>query len=225
MRTDSVFSPSAVQAHLIMLLASGISLALSIQPATQIAALRVSALAYSPAIFPVVTTLSFGLFSVSRGAAIAGESGGRIVRSRLVLRVMQSIAFGLLALLPFYLFSRSLLLTRAWGVLMLVSHALLLGLFVALASFYLETQRVRERRSAFLLRYGFYLAFCLVPFALGTISGSLSVLLSLSPIGFAIEAIHGLSPTEALLGYLVPCSGLVWVLMRLQRLDRRHHAI
>jgi len=225
MRTDSVFSPGALQAHLTMLLASGISLALSIQPSTQIAALRVSALAYSPAIFPVVTTLSFGLFSVSRGAAIAGESGGRIVRSRLVLRAVQSITFGLLALLPFYLFSRSLLLTRAWGVLALVSHTFLLGLFVALASFYLETQRVRERRSAFLLRYGFYLAFCLVPFALGTVSSSVSILLSLSPIGFAMAAMRGLSVTEALLGYLVPCLGLASILMRLQRLDRRHHAI
>jgi len=224
MRTDSVFSASALQAHIAMILISGISLAVSIQPPTQISALRVAALAYSPMIFPVVTTLVFGLFAVSRGALLASEAGNRLVRSRLVLRAMQQISFGLLVLLPFYVFSRALLPTGTRGVLALLGYSLLFGLFACVASFHLESHRVRERRSAFLLRYTFYLAFCLIPFALGTISESVSFFLSLSPMGFAIEVVQGISAVQAALGCVVPFLGLIIVLMRLQRADRRHHA-
>ncbi len=224
MRTDSVFSASALQAHVAMILVSGLSLALSIQPPTQISALRVAAMTYSPMIFPLVTTLIFGLFAVSRGALLASEAGDRIARARLLLRAIQQISFGLVVLVPFYVFSRALLPTGTWGVVALLGYSFLFGLFVCVASFHLERHRVRKRRSAFLLRYAVYLALCVIPFALGTISESVSLLLTVSPIGFAIEVVQGISVAQAVSGCVVPFLGLMGVLMRLQRADRRHHA-
>lgn len=224
MRTDSVFSISALQGHLALLLISGISLLLSIQPASPISVLRGAPVVYSPIVFPLVTTLAFGLFAIARGALLAGDAGSHVVRARLLLRVIQHVSFGLVAVFPLCLYSRSILQTRAIGVVVLMAYMFLLGVFACVASFRVEARRLHAGRSAFAVRYGLYIAFCLVPFVAGTLLQSVSILVIVSPIGFAVQAVGGVSIVQAIVGCAVPCIGLIWILARLPRVHRRYHA-
>lgn len=225
MRSDHVFSTSSLQAYLSLILLCGIALALSIQPSLRIAALHVSYFSYAPRLFHLTFVFLFGMFAVNRGAVIAANTSARILRLKLVFRFLEPIAYGLLLLLPYFVFSRALLPDRIAGIFILVLYVAVSSLFFCLVSFRLELRGNRRRRGAFLLRYGLYTAFCFVPFGIGMSHRSLSVILSISPIGLATRIIGGASAIDLSVGFLVPSIGILWLLTRLRRIDRRHHAI
>jgi hypothetical protein len=225
MRSDAVFSTGALQAHLTLVALSGIALAASIQPASRIAALRVSSLTYPPTLFPLAVTFLFGVFAVSRGAAMAASAEGRFIRSRLLLRVVEQMAFGLLILLPYHLFSRALLPAKTPGMMILVVYSLFASVFLCLASLRLEARGARRRRGAFLLRYGFLLAVFVLPVPIGLLSSRSSIVLALSPIGFAMKAVEGISVSHAIVGFAIPTMGIILSLTGIGRIDRRHHAV
>ena len=222
MRSDSVFSTSSLQAYLSLTVLCGIALALSIQPSSRIVALHFS---HPPSLFHLAFVFLFGMFSVNRGAVIAANTSARILRLKLVFRFLEHIAYGLLLLLPYLVFSRALLPAGIAGIFILVLYVAVLSFFFCLLSFRLELRGNSRRRGAFLLRYGLYAAFCLVPFGIGMSHRSLSVILSVSPIGLATRIIEGASAIDLFAGFLVPSIGILWLLTRLRRIDRRHHAI
>ena len=225
MRSDTVFSSSSLQAYLSLVLLCGIALALSIQPASRIAVLRTSDVSYPPGLFHLAFVFLFGLFSLNRGAVVAANASARIPHLKLILRFLECIAYGLMLLLPFLLFSRALLSEPVLGLLLLVSYTAVSSLFFCLASFRLELRGNQRKRSAFLIRYGFYIAFCLVPVGIGMSHSSLSLVLNASPIGLATRIIGGGSALELIIGFLVPLLGTLWLLTRRRRFDRRHHAV
>lgn len=225
MRSDTVFSTSSLQAYLSLVFLCGIALMLSIQPTSRIATLHASDLSYLPGLFHLAFVFLFGLFAVNRGAVVAAAAAPRIPHLKLILRFLEHIAYGLLLLLPYLLFSRALLSDRIVGLFILVSYTAVSSLFFCLASFQLELRGNRRKQNAFLLRYGFYLAFCLVPFGIGMSHRSLSLLLGASPMGLATRIIGEASAIELLTGFLVPILGILWLLTRRQRFDRRHHAV
>ncbi|MCK4570584.1 hypothetical protein KAT84_01415 [Candidatus Bipolaricaulota bacterium] len=225
MRSDTVFSTSSLQAYLTLVFLCGIALALSIQPASRIAALRASNISYLPGLFHLAFVFLFGLFAVNRGAVVAANASARISHLKLILRFLEHIVYGLLLLLPYLLFSRALLSDRIIGLFILASYTAVSSLFFCLVSYRLELRGNRRKRNAFLLRYGFYGAFCLVPFGIGMSHRSLSLLLGASPIGLATRIIGEASAIELLIGFLVPILGILWLLTRRRRFDRRHYAV
>ena len=223
MRSDSVFSTSSLQVYLSLIVLCGIALALSIQSSSRIASLHF--FSHSPSLFHLAFVLLFGMFAVNRGAVIAANTSARILRLKLVFRFLEHIACGLLILLPYLVFSRALLPARIAGIFILILYVAVYSFFFCLASFRLELRSNRRRRGAFLLRYGLYAAFCLVPFGIGMSHPSLSGILSASPIGLTTRIIEGASGIELFVGFLVPSIGIFWLFTRLRRIDRRHHAI
>ncbi|MEE8593163.1 MAG: hypothetical protein V3T03_03440 [Candidatus Bipolaricaulota bacterium] len=225
MRSDSVFSTSSLQAYLSLTVLCGIALALSIQPPLRIAALHASGVFHPPSLFHLAFVFLFGLFSVNRGAVIAANTSARILRLKLMFRFLTHIAYGLLLLLPYFVYSRALIPSRLAGMFIIVLYVAVSSLFFCLVSFQLDLRGDHRERGAFFLRYGFYAAFCLVPFGIGMSHRSLSVVLSVSPIGLATRIIGGASATELVVGFLVPSIGILWLLTRPRRIDRRHLAI
>lgn len=225
MRSDTVFSTSSLQAYLSLVFLCGIALAASIQPAVRIASLRASDVSFPPGLFHIAFVFFFGLFSINRGAILAANIPSRLSHLKLVLRFAEHIAYGLVLLSPYFLFSRALVSSGTAGLIMLVLYVALSSLFFCLVSFRLELRRGHRKQGAFLLRYGCYFAFCLVPFGVGVSHSSLSFLLSASPLGFATRIIGGASAIEIITGFLIPLLGIFWILTRRQRFDRRHHAL
>jgi hypothetical protein len=225
MRSDNVFSTSSLQAYLSLVFLCGAALAASIQPATHIAALNASDLAYPPGLFPISFVFFFGLFSINRGAVIAAHSAGRLSKFKLSLRFLEHIGYGLILLAPYFVFSRALLPNGAADLLILVLYTATSSLFFCLLSFRFERRGDHRKEGAFLLRYGCYFAFCLVPFGLGISHSSLSLFVIASPVGFAARVTGGASALELITGMLVPVLGIMWILTRTQRFDRRHHAV
>jgi len=224
-RSDTVFSASSLQACLSLVFLCGIALALSIQPAMRIASLRTSDISYPPGLFHISFVFFFSLFSINRGALIAANISRRMSPLRLVLRFLEHIAYGLALLSPLLIFSRTLVPSGTAGLIALVLYATISSLFFGLISFQLELRGGHRRQGAFVLRYGCYFAFCLVPFGLGLSHPSLSFFLSASPVGLADRIIGGPSAVEVITGFLVPIFGILWILTRRQRFDRRHHAV
>ena len=225
MRSDSVFSTSSLQAYLSLIMLCGIALALSIQPPARIAAILSSGSTYPASLFHLAFVLLFGMFAVNRGAVIAKNTSVRILQLKVILRFLEHIAYGLLLLLPYVVFSRALLPDRLAGIFILILYVAVSSLFFCLVSFRLELRSNRWKSGAFLQRYGLYAAFCLVPFGVGMSHRSLSVILSVSPIGVVARIIGGASAIDLVVGFLVPSVGILWLLIRLQRIDRRPHAI
>lgn len=225
MRSDTVFSTSSLQAYLSLVFLCGIALAASIQPAARIAALRASDVTYPPGLFPISFVFLFGLFSINRGAVIAAHSRLHVAHSKLVLRFLEHIAYGLVLLAPYLVFSRSLLPNRSLDLLILVLYAATSSLFFCLLAFRLERRGDHWKKGAFLLRYSCYFAFCLVPFGLAISHSSLSLVVTASPVGFAARVIGGASALELITGFLVPVLGILWIVTRTQRFNRRHHAV
>ena len=225
MRSDSVFSTSSVQAYLILVFLCGAALAASIQPATRIALLHASDISYFSGLFPISFVLLFGLFSINRGAIIASNAGPRISRIKLVLRSLEHIVYGLVLVSPYLIYSRALLPNTAVDIFTLALYSIVSSLFFCLLSFRLERRGDHWKRGAFLLRYGSFFAFCLVPFGLGISHSSLSFLVVASPVGHATRLIGGASALELATGFFVPLLGILWILTRRQRFDRRPHAV
>lgn len=225
MRSDSVFSTSSLQAYLSLIILCGIALALSIQPPARIAAILSSGSTYPASLFHLAFVFLFGMFAVNRGAVVAVNTSARILQLKLIFRLLAHIIYGLLLLLPYFVFSRALLPDRLAGIVILVLYVAVSSLFFCLVSFRLELRSNRWKSGAFLQRYGLYAAFCLVPFGIGMSHRSLSVILSISPIGLAARIIGGASAIDLFVGFLVPSVGILWLLTRLQRIDRRPHAI
>ncbi|MBU1048577.1 hypothetical protein KKG90_01000 [Candidatus Bipolaricaulota bacterium] len=225
MRTDTVFSTSSLQAYLSLVVLCGIALGLSIQPAVTIAALRASDITYPPGLFHMSFVLIFGLFAINRGAIVAANISSRVSHLKLVLRFLEHIGYGLMLLLPFIIYSRALIPSGTAGLITLVAFTAIAAVFFCLISLRLELRGTHRRRGAFLLRYGCYLAFCLIPFGIGLSHPSLVLFVSASPIGFATRVIEGASASEIAIGFLVPVLGILWILTRRQRFDRRHHAV
>ena len=225
MRSDTVFSTSSLQAYLSLVFLCGIALATSIQPSVRIASLRAADVSFPPGLFHISFVFFFGLFSINRAAIIAANIPSRLSHLKLVLRFAEHIAYGLVLLSPYFLFSRALVSSGTAGLIVLVLYAAVSSLFFCLVSFRLELRRGHRKQDAFLLRYGCYFAFCLLPLGVGVSHSSLSFLLSASPLGFATRIIGGASAIEIVTGFLIPLLGILWILTRRQRFDRRHHAV
>ncbi len=225
MRSDSVFSTGSLQACFLLVLLCGIALALSIQPESPISALRVSDMSYSPDLFYLAFAFLFGLFAVNRGAVVAENASKWVSHLKLALRLLAHIAYGLLLLFPFLLFSRAFLSEHVFGLSFLILYTAVSSFFFCLASFRLELRGIQRKRSAFLLRYGLYIAFCLVPVGIGAAHPSLSLFPSASPIGLSSHIIEGASALELVIGFLVPIVGILWLFTRRRRFDWRHHAV
>jgi hypothetical protein len=224
-RSDTVFSTSSLQAYVSLVFLSGIALALSIQPSTRIAALRASDVSYPPGLFHISLVFFFGVFAISRGAVLAANIPARLSHTKLILRFLEHIAYGLLLVSPYLLFSRSLVSSGAMSLIALVLYVAISSLFFCLVSLRLEQRSDHREQGAFLLRYGSYFAFSLVPFGVGFSHPSLSLFLSASPVGFASRLIGGASALEVVTGFLIPILGILWILTRRQRFDRRPHAV
>jgi hypothetical protein len=224
-RSDSVFFSASLQAHLALVLLCGISLALSIQPASELAALRTLRSAQLPYLFHVFTVFVFGLFAVSRGAVLAANTGPRILRVRPMLHLLSHLGCGVLLLLPYFVYSRALLPGRGATLFVLLVYMTTMALFFSLASFRLGVRGHRNNRDAFLARYGVYVLFCLLPLGVGVSHPSLSTALAVSPIGFVMEIIAGPSTAKWFIGFCVPLLGILWMLTRLRQVDGRYHAI
>lgn len=225
MRPDTVFSTSSLQAYLSLVFLCGIALAFSIQPATRIAALRASDVSYPPGLFHITLVFLFGVFSINRGSVLASNIPPRLSHAKLILRILEHIAYGLVLLSPYLLFSRSLVSSGSMSLIALILYVAISALFFCLVSLKLETRGDHRKQGAFLLRYGSYFAFCVAPFGVGLSHSSLSFFLSASPLGFASRLIGGASALEITTGFLIPILGILWILTRRQRFDRRHHAV
>jgi len=225
MRSDTVFSTSSLQAYLSLILFCGVALAASIQPASRIATLHASDIAYPPGLFTLSFVFFFGLFSINRGAIIAANTATRISHAKLLLRNLEHIVYGLILLSPYLVFSRSLLPNGGSDLLVLVLYTVIMSLFLCLVSFHLERRDAHRKRRAFLLRYGSYLAFCFIPLGAGISHSSLSFFVTASPIGFALRIMEGATTLELITGFFVATAGVLWVLTRRQRFDRRPHAV
>lgn len=225
MKPDSAFSANRLQANLSLILLCGIALALSIQPPVRIAALRSHAFSHPPNLFFFAFVLLFGLFAINRGVVIAANSPVHVLRRRLMLRCLGHISQGLLLLVPYFLYSHHFASVGGSGIVILILYVAVSSLFFCLVSFRLECKWRGNRPSGFVLRYGLYAALCLAPIGIGMSHGSLSVILSLSPIGLATRIMGGASAIELLVGFLVPSIGILWLLSRLGRIDGRYHAV
>ncbi len=225
MRTDTVFSTSSLQAYLSLVFLCGVALALSIQPAVAISAIRTSDMRYPPGLFHMSFILIFGLFSINRGSLIAANITAHVARAKLVLRFAEHIAYALVLLTPYFLYSRSLIPRGVFSLVVLILYSAVMSLFFCLVSFRLEQRGGHRKQSAFLLRYGTFLAFCLIPFGIGLSVPSLNAFVNVSPVGFASRMIVGASAFDIAIGFLVPIFGIFWLLTRRQRFDRRHHAV
>jgi len=224
-RSDTVFSTSSLQAYLSLIFLCGAALAASIHPAARIAELHGSVMPYAPGLFPLSFVLLFGLFSINRGAVIASNAAPHISQSKLVLRILEHIAYGLVLLSPYLIYSRALLPNTGVDLFLLVVYSIISALFFCLLSFRLERRGDHWKKGSFLLRYGSFLAFCLVSFGLGISHSSLRFLVTASPAGFVTQLMGGASALELASGFLVPLLGILWILTRRQRFDRRHHAV
>ena len=225
MRSDTVFSTSSLQAYLSLVMLCGIALALSIPPAARISSLRVSDVSYPPGLFHIAFILLFGLFSINQGAIIAANISSRLSRLKLVFRFAAHIAYGLAILSPYLVFSRTLMPSGTAGLIALILYTAISSLFFGLASFHLELRSGHRKQSAFLLRYSCYAAFCVVPFITVLSHSSLLLFLSVSPVGFATRIIGGASAMEVITGFFIPLLGILWILTRRQRFNRRPHAV
>jgi hypothetical protein len=224
-RSDSVFSSGSMQGLLTLVILSGIALAISIQPPARIAAADASDLSYLPSLFPLVAVFLFGAFAVGRGALIALNASTRRLGFKQGRLFAEHILCGLLLVIPYFLFSRPIVPTRGAGVALLVLYLALSAVFFGLVSFRLEVRSSQTKRGTFLLRYGIYLTFCAVPLGIGMSSRALSIVLSLSPIGSAMQIARGASAGALSISFLVPFVGIVLTLARLRRIERRPHAI
>jgi len=133
-RSDSVFSASSLQAFLSLILLCGIALILSIQSPSRIASLHVSNLPHWSGLFHVGSVFLFGLFAVNRGSVIAASTASQMRQLKLALRLLAHITYGLLLLLPYFVFSRALLAGRLAGIVSHVAYMAVSALFLGLAS-------------------------------------------------------------------------------------------
>lgn len=225
MRSDTIFSANSLQADVSLVLFCGVALAASIQPASRIATLSASTIAFPPGLFTVSFVFFFGLFSINRGAIIAEHAAKRLSHTRLILRSLEHIVFGLILLSPYLVFSRSLLPNGGRDLLVLVLYTAMSALFLCLASFHLACRDTIRKRGNFLLRYGAYLAFCVIPLGVGVSHASLSFFTAVSPIGVAIQVMEAATALDLITGFSAVIAGAVWILTRKQRFDRRPHVV
>lgn len=227
MKSKSIFSPLSLQAYMTLLIVGGISLGISIQPASTISQLRSASISNPPGFFHIAFILLIGLFAVNRGAVLAHDVPRHASRRRILGGLLPHLAFALLLFLPYLIYARALLPTVWGGTLAFVFYALELGLFIGLAALRLEHREGHPSRSGFLLRYGLFIGYCLVPYGVGLAHPALVPIITISPAGMAFHLIDGAVALNTTLGFLTPLVGVLGLLiLRSRRTDyRRHHAI
>jgi len=225
MRPESVFSMASLQGFLTVVIACGIALLLSIHPGARVAALHGSRWIIPPSSFHIVYVLMLGFLGVGRGALIAANLPLRVFRPKLYGQIAQHIVLAQLLVLPLLVFSRSVFPDRSGSLLLLFVYATLISFLFALVSYRLDLRGMRRKRSAFLLRYGIYVGYVLIPFGLGISTRALSGFVSLSPIGVTQQIVGEISALPLVVAFLFPVLATLLLLVRGRPTLRRGHEV
>ena len=221
-KQDSVFSSGAVQGYVLLLLACGAGLLFSIPAGARVSDLLELSWSPSPLVFYLTYVTLVGLFGTFRGVAATrwNRHGWGTV-----LRIAGHILFGQLLLLPYLLFSRSLLAGRGVVLPLLALYATCASIMFSLIAHRVELWGRTRRTHTFLLQYTLFGLVLVLPWAIGLISQVPTVLTLLSPIGAALKIVRDASAGELVLAFAfvvaIACAQLVGI----QRTLRRSHVV
>ena len=142
-----------------------------------------------------------------------------------VLRIAGHILFGQLLLLPYLLFSRSLLAGRGLVLPLLALYAACASIMFSLIAYRVELWGRTRRTHTFLLQYTVFGLVLILPWAVGLITQVPTVLTLLSPIGAALKIIQDASAGELVLAFAFVVAIACVQLVGIQRTLRRSHAV
>lgn len=218
---DSVFSSGAVQGYLLLLLACGAGLLFSIPTGARVSDLLDLRWNPSPLVFYLTYVTLFGLFGTFRGiAATRWDHRGWGT----VLRIAGHVLFGQLLLLPYLLFSRSLLAGRDLVLPLFALYTTCASIMFSLIAYRLELWGTTRRTHTFLLQYTLFALVLILPWAIGLISQVPTVLTLLSPIGAALRIVQDASAAEVALAFVFVAAIACSLLVAIRRTVRRIHA-
>ncbi len=221
-KQESVFSSGAVQGYVLLLLACGAGLLFSIPAGARVSDLIELRWSPSPLVFYLTYVTLVGLLGTFRGiAATRWDRQGWGT----VLRIAGHVLFGQLLLLPYLLFSRSLLAGQGLVLPLLALYVTCASIMFSLIAYRVERWGTSRRAHTFLLQYAIFGLVLILPWAVGLISQVPTVLTLLSPIGAALKIVQDASASELIVAFAfvvaIACAQLVGI----QRTLRRTHAV
>ena len=221
-KQDSVFSSGAVQGYVLLLLACGAGLLFSIPAGARVSDLLELSWSPSPLVFYLTYVTLVGLLGTFRG--IAATRWDRRDWGT-VLRIAGHILFAQLLLLPYLLFSRSLLVGRGLVMPVLALYVTCASVMFSLIAYRVELWGTTRRTHTFLLQYTLFGLVLILPWAVGLISQVPTVLTLASPVGAALKIVQEPSAGELALAFAfviaIACAQLVGI----QRTLRRTHVV
>jgi len=218
----SIFASRALQGYYFLLATCGISMLLSIPPATRVAQMMEPHWAPPPQTFFVVYATITALVGLARGSAAA--SWGR-VRWDTILAVTAHTLFGQLLALPFLIFSRTLLPGRDVSLCLLVMYSTLAALMFSLIALRLELWGSVRRHRAFVLQYVIFGLFLAVPWMASMTVQIPPIVAVLSPIGATLRIMRPASATENIATFAFVLLMIGIQLLSIRRPIRRPHAV
>ena len=184
-----LFSNHGASIYVILIVASGVVLLLSMPSAS-----RLSELIQQPwRPFPLPFFLTYAVLSAITALSIGSPAAPVLNETRkapVILTVMARIAFGQFLMLPLVAYSRVLFPKTATPLIATAAYILLLGVLMALVGVLLEIYASHQARNSVGFRYGFLLAYMAIP---------LVGLASKSPVAQAIALVSPIQTIRRLL--------------------------
>ena len=218
---NSVLASRAIQGYYFLLVSCGIGLLFSIPPATQVAQLMTPHWDPPPQTFFAVYVTVTALLGLARGAAAA--SWGR-VRWNTIVSLAVHAMFGQFLVLPFLIFSRTLLPGRDTALLLLVAYSMLVTLMFSLIALRLELWGTARRTRPFILQYTVFGLFLVVPWILTSLRTP-PIVAVFSPIGAALRILQPAPATENVVAFASVLLIISIELLSIRRPIRRAHAV
>jgi len=219
---DSILSAGSVQGYVLLLIACGGALLLSIPSGARVAQLMDLQWHPSPILFHAAYVVFIALLGTFRG--ITAARSGR-PRRRALLRAASHLLFAQVTVLPCLFFARALLPGKEYVLPLLVLYSSLAAGMHAMLAFRLELWGRARGVHTFMLQYALFGLILVVPWSLAFVPGAPAAVTLFSPIGVALRITQGPSPTELLIAFAFVVFVLCWRLIGLRRIDRRPHAV
>jgi hypothetical protein len=221
-RTDSLFSGSAVQGYLLLLLACGAALLLSIPAGTRVAHLMSPIWKPSPLLFHLTYLTLTSLLGTFRG--IAATRWYRLqwgTASRLAIHGL----FAQLMVLPYLVFARALLPGSGAVVLLLVPYATLTAFMFSLIGLRLDLWGRARRAHTFVLQYAIFGFIYLLPWVIGLLPRTPSIITVLSPVGAALRIAQAGTALELSVAFVFVLLMIFMQALSIRRRIRRAHVV
>jgi hypothetical protein len=221
-RSDSVFSNSAVQGYLLLLVACGAGLLLAIPSGTRVSHLLAPHWKPSPLLFFITYFTITSVLGTFRG--ISATRWSRLQWGTL-LRLAGHALFGQLLVLPYLVFARALLPGSSTVIPLIAVYATLAAYMFSLIGLQLELWGRARRAHTFILQYMIFGLFFLLPWLIALVPRIPSAIMLLSPVGAALRITQQGSAWELSVAFGFVLLMICLQLLRIRRPIRRSHAV